>query len=86
MLLAVTRPRQARATYRLRRWPRSVDIWLINGALSIAAAALYVFGASSLPQTWGAVHMPFVLLVAAFCITESWQSTSISATTRSRTR
>jgi len=72
-VLDVMRARSADSVGVLRQWDRTVDIWLFNGVLSAAAAALFLFGVSRLPQTWGALHMPFVLLAVAFCATESWR-------------
>ena len=72
-MLAVMRARPLTSAGWLRRWDRSVDIWLFNVVLSTAAVALFVFGVNQLPQSWGAVHVSFLLLAAAFCATESWR-------------
>jgi diguanylate cyclase (GGDEF)-like protein len=69
----VIRAGSARTAIRLRNWDKSADIWLFNIVLSVAAAVLFFTGVARLPQTWGAVHVPFIVLVAAFTGTESWR-------------
>jgi diguanylate cyclase (GGDEF)-like protein len=48
-------------------------VWAYNGLLAAVACLLFVFVVTRLPQHWGALHLYFPVLIAAFCITESWR-------------
>ena len=65
---------------RARRWarfrvripggnrPMVVRVWTYNAYLGLAAVLLFVFGTSRLPQAYRGVHLPWLILAAAFVI------------------
>src|ERR1700694_1509999 len=56
-----------------RTHSRIADVWAFNGLLGLIAVVLFFTGVVRLPQQWGAVHLMFPILVALFCVTESWR-------------
>lgn len=69
LVSSLARPRSAPRLRQLLRGRRMVArVWAFNASLAGVAALLYLLGVSRLPQTWDSVHVPLVLLTAAFAM------------------
>jgi diguanylate cyclase (GGDEF)-like protein len=51
----------------------ALKVWIFNATLACISLAVFFLFVSRLPQTWGALHLPFLLLAALFCVSESWR-------------
>ncbi len=65
-----TRPR---AGSPLRARSTAANVWGFNALLALVAVLVFLFAVRLLPQRWGAVHVPLLLLAAVFCIESAFR-------------